>query len=543
MDSLQKLNLAGKRILMVDDHTANLEVLIQTLKSEFFDIFTALNGKVALEIAPKIKPDLILLDIMMPEMDGFETCQKLKASDATRDIPVIFITSRTEREDIEKGFSLGCVEYITKPFNTDEVCSRIRTHLLLGNPNCKQELAWGDDSVSIKGLKVLIVEDNPSSVVILRKSLQQFELELFMAPNGRVALDIAPRIQPDLILLDIMMPEMNGFEVCRLLKSDPSTKNIPIIFITAKNQREDIERGFSLGCVDYIPKPFFLKEVQARLMSQLKLRKLLLLKDFWSTQLETAKTDLEKQILDRTSSLQMAKEEAEKANAAKSEFIATLSHEIRTPMNAILGFSQIMEMNLGIDSFPTQKSNLAQIRKAGNHLLNLINDILDLSRIEPGKTKISMEKVNPFTLIEEKVLPLTSAIAQERNIAMVNQVSDRPELSVLCDPLRLTQALLNLTTNAIKYNKDGGSLTFDSQVTSEEKVRISVTDTGKGIPKEKLETIFAPFYRLETDDSKIKGMGIGLTITKRLIELMGGRIFAESVPDQGTCFAITLESA
>ena len=160
--------------------------------------------------------------------------------------------------------------------------------------------------------------------------------------------------------------------------------------------------------------------------------------------------------MQRTSSLLEAKEEAEQANRAKSEFLARMSHELRNPMNAILGFSQLMEMSLGNDDkVSVQKSNLGYIRKAGEHLLALINEILDLSGIESGKTSISMEKVNPSKLIEEKVFPLITSIARERNISLVNRTSKHPEQSVLSDPLRLTQILLNLTTNAIKYNMEG----------------------------------------------------------------------------------------
>lgn len=154
-----------------------------------------------------------------------------------------------------------------------------------------------------------------------------------------------------------------------------------------------------------------------------------------------------------------------------------------------------------------------------------------------------MEKVNPSKLIEEKVFPLITSIARERNISLVNRTSKHPEQSVLSDPLRLTQILLNLTTNAIKYNMEGGSVTLDSHKTSEGRVRVTITDTGQGIPKEKLETIFAPFYRLETNDPEVEGVGIGLTITKRLIELMGGQIFVDSVPGEGSCFSIELECA
>jgi CheY-like chemotaxis protein/nitrogen-specific signal transduction histidine kinase len=537
--SLQKQNLAGQKVLLVDDNPTNIELLVQTLRSQNFNILTALSGEKALEIAQINIPDIILLDVLMPGIDGLETCRRLKASDVTRDIPVIFITAKTEREDIEAGFLAGGEEYIPKPFKIAEVCNRIRAHLLLGQ---EKVVSHTEEPTEITGMKVAIVDDNPMNIDVLRKAMEPLELDISIAPDGEVAVQNIPRIQPDLILLDIMMPKMNGFEVCRILKEDPSTENIPIIFVTAKNQPEDIEKGFSLGCVDYFLKPFNHIEIQARAKSQLKLKKLLLLKDVWLKQLEDAKLELMDRVLESTT-LQDAKDKAEQANQAKSEFLSKMSHELRTPMNAILGFSQVLEMNIGKDDMSSQKRSLEHIRKSGKHLMALINDILDLSGIEAGKTNVSMEKVNLSATIEGNVLPLISSMAQERNISLVNRVTDQPHLSVLGDPVRLTQILVNLMTNAIKYNNDGKSVTLDCQQASEGKVRISITDCGQGIPTEKLNTIFAPFYRLDTNNPEVEGAGIGLTITKRLTELMGGQVFVESVPGEGSCFSIEMAHA
>ena len=234
MSVLQEQNLAGKSVLLVDDNPDNILILQKFLESEHFNILNASSGEEALEIANKNQPDLIALDVNMPGMNGFETCRRLKSNNATHNIPIIFITGKTERADIEEGFSAGCEEYITKPFKLVEVRNRIRTHLLLNVQKDSKQLGQEQDTVAIDGFKVLIVDDNPTNINILKDTLESLQLNISIALNGKKAVEITPQIQPDLILLDIMMPEMNGFEVCRQLKADPATQGIPIIFVSAK---------------------------------------------------------------------------------------------------------------------------------------------------------------------------------------------------------------------------------------------------------------------------------------------------------------------
>lgn len=234
-----------------------------------------------------------------------------------------------------------------------------------------------------------------------------------------------------------------------------------------------------------------------------------------------------------------AKEDAESANKAKTEFLSRMSHELRTPLNAVLGFGQLMEFDTDNSLSDTQKLNTKRILSAGNHLLNLVNDVLDLSRIESGVLEVKTEDF-PLQMAIDEALMLIRPHAKKAGIKLtVIQPTDN-NLCVHADKIRLVQVILNLLTNAIKYNKESGTVTLEWELMGAEKVRIHVKDTGMGIPKEMIKDIFEPFKRLDRDQIKVQGAGIGLSITKQLLDLMNGLITVESTLDEGSCFTIEL---
>jgi len=239
--------------------------------------------------------------------------------------------------------------------------------------------------------------------------------------------------------------------------------------------------------------------------------------------------------------IRKARAEADKANLAKSEFLSRMSHELRTPMNSILGFAQLMQMG---ELSQAQKKGVNHILTSGTHLLNLINEVLDISRIEAGRLTLSLEPVQVSSVIME-MIDVVQPNAAKRNLKIEMEQSSACQLYVKADRQRLKQVLLNLINNAVKYNRDGGSVSIKTELRQNltntiDVLRISVADTGIGIGPDDLKKLFLPFERIGAEKSETEGTGLGLTVVKKLMDAMGGLTGVESIPGEGSVFWIEL---
>ena len=382
-----------------------------------------------------------------------------------------------------------------------------------------------------KKYNILIVDDRPENLLTLEGILESPEMNIIKANSGNEALGLLLEHDVALVLMDVQMPGMDGFETAQIMRSSERTKHIPIIFVTAiSKQRQHIFKGYESGAVDYLYKPLDLEILKSKINAYLELFK--------------HKEELQKttEKLQRTvEELHAAKMMAEEATRAKSAFLASMSHEIRTPLNGIIGMADLGLMDE--DLTPMQRERLEDIKNSGYTLLEIINDILDISKIEAEK--LDLEEVE-FSIrdVIEKVFKIISVHAQQKDIELIVDMSpDIPDV-IIGDPLRLRQILTNLLSNAVKFTDKGVvKLVVEMKDFVEEQVRIffAVEDTGIGIPKDEIPKLFEKYTQANSDTTrKHGGTGLGLNIAQMLVKLMGGKIEVESQPGKGSKFFFSL---
>ena len=365
---------------------------------------------------------------------------------------------------------------------------------------------------------ILVVDDTPANLQLLTEILKKRGYRVRLVPSGKLALQAAQKEQPDLILLDINMPEMNGYEVCERLKADAALQEIPVLFISALDETLDKLKAFAVGGVDYVTKPFQLEEVEARVQTHLKLRRL----------------QVERESQNRQ--LQENNEQLRKLEDLRDNLTLMIVHDMRSPLIGIIGYLKILEMDAGKKLNPEERVMLSAVRGSGLVLEGMVNALLDISRLEQGQMPLHKTTTDMDILIQNAIQSLGSLT--ERSV--IDHQRQPLPVMVNCDAILVTRIIANLVGNAVKFTPEGGQISVSVEK-YEKEARFRVADTGYGIPREYHQKIFEKFGQVETrQQRKMYSTGLGLTFCKLAVEAHGGMIGVESEVGRGSTFWFTL---
>jgi len=362
---------------------------------------------------------------------------------------------------------------------------------------------------------VLIVDDVEENQLVVGNILFPKGIDIMVTSSGQQALERIALRKPDLILLDIAMPEMDGYEVCKRLKANPKTEPIPIIFLTARNDPQDVVKGFDLGAVDYITKPFNQSELFARVKTHLELKH--------------SRDVIEQQTL-----------ELKEISATKDRFFSIIAHDLKNPFNNLVNYLQLLLQNINKYDLKKIEDTVRMLFNSAKQGNDLLENLLNWSLSQTGKLKCTPQVVDLEMLFEETVTFFRSA-SSSKDIFMYKIVYSNT--MVLADPDMTRTIIRNLVSNAIKYTDKGGEITLSAEDEGDN-VEITITDTGVGLSKEEINKLFKidkPFSKPGTANER--GTGLGLILCKEFIEKNGGKLRVVSEPDRGSEFIFTLPKA
>jgi len=539
-------------VLVIDDERANIFTLTNILNPEY-KVFAVIDSAKALQAVEKNMPDVILLDILMPEKDGYEVITELKKSEKVKDIPVIFITGLDSTEAEEKGFAYGAADYIIKPFHTAIVRLRVQSQIKLVERLRQQDLMTkisryflSDahvDSLFTETLRMVGEFMGVAQVLLygLKKDDDTFvcknewvhpDLDAEMLKNDRFE-----KLDKSIVSLMSELLSHEDGDVClssnKLAVSQamkPYRKNFPD-FITVPI----VVKGEIYAVLD------ILRDNDGSLWSESEISLASLVASVFSGVFVRSEIEHDLNVvLKLKTDLIAAKENAEHSNRAKSDFLSRMSHEMRTPMNIIMGMLQVAKMRGIPDSV---KEYIDEISDASQTLMQLIDDLLDISSMDYGALKLSTSIFNIREVLDFIIQTVEYNTSQKNQAFRFSFDSDIPA-SLIGDEKRLKQVITNLLINAVKYTPEHGDIYFDVRVLSSDSrnvtLQFDITDSGIGISKEQQANLFSIFEQGDGSNTrKHSGVGIGLALVKRIVEMMGGSIWVESELQKGTKFSFT----
>ncbi|WP_137936821.1 response regulator [Chitinivorax sp. B] len=575
-------------ILVIDDSITFREALCDALREQQFLVSSAASGEEGLRSAAAHPPHLIIIDSVLPGIDGATVVRKLRLDAALRQTPCIMLTGSDDLHSEMTALNSGADAFARKEEELDLIIARAQA--LVRSSSIARD---GDRASLLAPKKILAVDDSPTYLAELADTLREEGYDVIRARSGEEALQMVAVQLVDCILLDRLMPGLDGTETCRRIKSNPNLRDIPLIMLTGTEDRDAMIEGLATGADDYVLKSSEFDVLKARVCAQLRrkqfedenrrIRMELLNKEMEAAEaraahalaesraqmlsiMEEQNRDLEaanEQLRTHQQAIAEKNRQLEEASRLKSEFLSTMSHELRTPLNAIIGFAELFKDGVLGELTASQNKYMCSILDSGEHLLQLINEVLDLSKIEAGKMQLDMELLELETMLSDSL-----SIIKER--ASVNQITlSWQPLGIPCqiqaDRRRFRQIMYNLLSNAVKFTPPGGQVALKLALVDHEHAahaipgfqagirmplpesdcqtfaQISVTDSGIGIDQADFNRLFKPFTQLDSSASrKAEGTGLGLAVVQQLVVLHGGTISMASEPGLGCCFTVWL---
>lgn len=494
--SIQSLGKPIADILVIDDTPENLALLSQMLTERGYKVRSVTKGSTGLRGAIALRPDLILLDVKMPQMNGYEVCQKLKAEERTRDIPVIFISALGDVEGKVKAFQVGGVDYITKPFQVEEVLARLQTHLTIRN--LQKQLQTQNDKLQRE------IKERTAAEEKFAKAFRSCPNPIAIAtiPEGRF------------VEVNSSFLTMSGYTQAEIVGhtiADIELKSA--IASYAEIVKQSQKKGFVHN-----------QEFQ------------LLTKD---GEIKTVLLSVELIELVSTPCTLSIMNDITEHKQLENEFISLVSHELRTPMTSMMGALDLLSSGQ-LGTLTEQGQQVLNIGiKNTERLIRLVNDILDLERMKSGKITMQQVEYDIIKLLTYAIETM-QPMAEKAKVNLCLEAKESESINLWIDPDRILQTLTNLLSNAIKFSESNQTVYLRVNKQSYW-LQITVEDSGRGIPANKLETIFDRFQQVDASDSRQKGgTGLGLAICRHIIEQHNGKIWVESVLGQGSTFYVNL---
>jgi len=512
------------RILVVEDSPDIRFLVRMLLEGAGHEVLSVGDGRAGVEAARSERPDLILMDLSLPVLSGWEATREIKANPESASIPVLAVTAHAMQGDRERALAAGCDGFIPKPIDEETFAALIASQLRRRDADAiRTSETWPAGPRGLPGdgpgpANVLVVDDQHDVADLLRTDLEAEGHRVAVAASSEEALEKFGDRRFDLAVVDVMLGADSGYELSsQLIASSPDY--LPVLLVTAG--AVDRERGYEAGADDFIAKPIDSAELRARARSLIRIGRAI------REQGRAMKQHAE------------AYEKLAELDRLKSDFLSTVSHELRTPLNTILLLSHLIERE-GKTPADEQRRlhDIGVIRESAETLLRMINNILDLAKLEAGQRDLHPQRLDVPAFLKE-MADIIEPQARSKGLTLLLEEGDEMPASAVLDREKLSRVLINLLSNAVKYTSQGtvvlranrwqGSIAFE------------VEDTGAGVPAHLVAAAFEPFRQIRTSSGEApRGTGLGLPISKQLVELMGGDLLFNSREGKGTRVSFTL---